>query len=278
MKLSAVVLTKNEEKNIEKCLMSLLFCDEIIVVDDYSTDNTKNQILKINPPAGGQNDKLNIKIIEKHLNNDFAQQRNFGLSKATNDWVLFIDADEEISQELKREIIELDSRHSQTWLERLTFRLRGNDNNIPNAFRIRRRDYFWNQELRFGEVKKVRNSGLLRLVKKNSGKWMGTVHEVFHTAKNVSRLNSFLNHYPHQTLKEFISDVNNYSSIRAEELFQRGSKTNIFEIIFFPFGKFIYNYFLNFGFLDGPAGFTYAFMMSFHSFLVRAKLYQLTRK
>lgn len=254
MKLSAVVLTKNEEKNIERCLKSLDFCDEIIVIDDYSTDNTKNQISKIK----NQNDKLNIKIIEKHLNNDFAAQRNFGLNKASNEWILFIDADEEISGNLKLEI------------ENLKFNF--------DAYYLKRRDYFWNQELKYGEVKKVREQGIVRLVKKNSGTWMGTVHEVFHTANKVGQINSFLNHYPHPTLKEFINDINNYSSIRAEELFNRGTKTNILEIIFFPMLKFIYNYFLNLGFLDGSAGFTYAFMMSFHSFLVRAKLYQLTNK
>lgn len=258
MKLSAVILTKNEEKNVERCLRSISFCNEIIVVDDYSTDNTKNEILKIK----NQNDKLNIKIFEKHLNNDFAAQRNFGLSKASNDWVLFVDADEEVSEELKKEIIGL----------------------VPpkagdiNAYYLRRRDYFWNQELKYGEIKKVRDQGIVRLVKKNSGTWMGSVHEVFHSAKNIGQLECFLNHYPHPTLKEFINDVNYYSDIRAEELFNRGTKTNILEIIFFPFCKFIYNYFFNLGFLDGPAGFTYAFMMSFHSFLVRAKLYQLTRK
>ena len=258
MKISAVVLTKNEEKNIGRCLKSLDFCDEIIIVDDYSTDNTKNQISKIKD----QNDKLNIKIFEKHLNNDFAEQRNFGMKKTNNDWVLFIDADEEVTKELTGEIVKLLNSYIVK----------------ENAFYLRRRDYFWNQELKFGEVRQIRQMGLIRLIKKNSGIWMGTVHEVFHTAKNVSRLNSFLNHYPHQTLKEFINDINKYSSIRVEELFNKGIKTNIFEIIFFPIGKFINNYFFNLGFFDGPAGFTYAFMMSFHSFLVRAKLYQLTNK
>ncbi|HBR79703.1 MAG TPA: hypothetical protein DEA46_04715 [Candidatus Moranbacteria bacterium] len=220
----------------------------------------------INPPAGGKNDKLNIKIIEKNLNNDFAQQRNFGLSKANNRWVLFVDADEEVSEELKQEIVGLDSR------------LRGNDINICNAYYLKRRDYFWGKELKHGEINQIRQIGLVRLISKDSGKWMGTVHEVFYTAKNIGQLEGFLNHYPHQILKDFIIDINNYSSIRAEELFNRETKTNIFEIISFPFGKFFYNYFLNLGFLDGPAGFTYAFMMSFHSFLVRAKLYQLTNK
>lgn len=263
MKITAVVLTKNEEKNIERCLKSLDFCEEIIVVDDYSTDNTKNEILKIK----NQNDKLNIKIFEKHLNNDFAEQRNFGLSKSTNDWVLFIDADEEVTRELMNEIsrVILSERSESKDL-------------INNAFYIKRRDYFWGKELKHGEVSQVRQIGLIRLIRKDSGKWMGSVHEVFHSAKNIGQLECFLNHYPHPTLKEFINDVNYYSDIRAEELFNRGTKTNILEIIFFPFCKFIYNYFFNLGFLDGPAGFTYAFMMSFHSFLVRAKLYQLINK
>ncbi len=261
MKISAIVLTKNEEKNIERCLKSLDFCDEIIVVDDYSGDKTVEIVHKVNVGVG--HDRPVYKIFEKHLSNDFASQRNFGLSKVSNDWILFVDADEEVARELMNEINRLDPR------------LHGDD---ANAYFIKRRDYFWNQELKFGEVKKVRNLGIVRLVKKNSGTWMGTVHEAFHTANKVSQINGFLNHYPHPTLKEFINDINYYSSIRAEELFNRGVKTNIFEIIFFPFGKFIYNYFLNFGFLDGPAGFTYAFMMSFHSFLVRAKLYQLTNK
>ena len=255
MKISAIVLTKNEEKNIERCLKSLDFCDEIIIVDDYSTDKT----IEIINNVGNKN---LCSVHKRQLNNDFASQRNFGLSKANNEWILFVDADEEVSKELKKEIVSL--FHGSIVK--------------TNAFNLRRRDYFWNQELRYGEVKKVREQGIARLVRKNAGTWMGSVHEVFHTAKNIGQLYGFLNHYPHPTLKEFISDVNNYSSIRAEELFKRGVKTNIFEIIFFPFGKFIYNYFLNFGFVDGPAGFTYAFMMSFHSFLVRAKLYQLTRK
>ncbi|MEK7633574.1 MAG: glycosyltransferase family 2 protein [Patescibacteria group bacterium] len=263
MKLSAIVLAKNEEENIERCLKSLGFCDEIIVVDDYSTDNT---LEKIQISKSKFQIKSKIQIFQRKLDNDFAEQRNFGLSKANNEWVLFVDADEEVNEELKKEINGLDSR------------LRGNDKNIYDSYYIKRRDFFWNKELKYGEVRQIRQIGLIRLVCKNSGKWMGSVHEVFHTANKVGQLNGFLNHYPHPTLKEFINDVNYYSSIRAEELFNRGTKTNVFEIVFFPFGKFIYNYFLNLGFLDGPTGFTYAFMMSFHSFLVRAKLYQLINK
>ncbi|MCR4276754.1 MAG: glycosyltransferase, partial [Candidatus Roizmanbacteria bacterium] len=85
MKLTAVVLTKNEEKNIENCLNSLVFCDEVIVVDDFSEDKTVEIVHKF--------DK-NIKVVQRKLNNDFAGQRNFGLTKSRNEWVLFVDADE----------------------------------------------------------------------------------------------------------------------------------------------------------------------------------------
>ena len=253
MKISAVVLTKNEEKNIEKCLKSLVFADEIIIVDDESTDKTIEKVHKVLKAH-----KV-YKVFQRKLNNDFASQRNFGEENVSNDWVLFIDADEVVTEELKKEIVTL--FHGS---------IVGKD-----AFYMKRRDYFWGKELKYGETKKVRNQGIVRLVKKGAGKWMGTVHEVFNTVENIGSLNGYINHYPHPTLKEFIEDVNTYSSIRAEELFNQGVKTNIFQIIFYPLIKFKYNYFILLGFLDGPAGFVYSFMMSFHSFLVRSKLYQL---
>lgn len=246
MKISAVVLTKNEEKNIEKCLKSLDFCEEILIIDDHSTDKTL-EVIK----------NYKVKIFKRKLHRNFAEQRNFGLGKASNEWVLFIDADEEISKDLRNEISNLDTIQVSE----------------IDAFYLKRRDFFWGKELKYGEIKEVRRKGLIRLVKKNGGKWLGNVHEIYHTARNTKRLNGFINHYPHQNLKEFIQRINFYSSLRSQELFTKGKKTNIFEIIIWPLGKFINSYLLNLGFLDGPQGFTYSFLMSFHSFLVRAKLY-----
>lgn len=256
MKISAVILTKNEEKNIEKCLESVNFCDEIIIIDDYSEDKTIEVIKKLGVKS--QNLKSKVKIYQKQLKGDFANQRNYGMNQVNNDWILFIDADEEISKELSKEIVKLLNSYIVK----------------EDAFYIKRRDFFWRKELRFGETRRVRNYGLIRLVKKNSGKWIGNVHEVFFTSKKTSMLNGYLDHYPHPTLKEFIHKVNIYSTLRAKDLLNKGKKTNTFEIIVWPIGKFIFNYFFNLGFLDGPAGFTYAFIMSFHSYLVRAKLFQ----
>ena len=291
VKISAVILTKNEEANIERCLKSVDFCDEIIVIDDNSNDNTLDKI----------RNKSRIQIFKRKLDGDFAAQRNFGTSKAGNDWVLFIDADEEMTKELKVEISRIFLNpfvraQDYSSIHDLDFRFptssfklrgtsRGNDTNPVPAFYLKRRDYFWDKELNWGETRKVKENGLIRLVKKDSGSWEGKVHEEFKlktpalpTGKlisNVKTLKNYLDHYPHQTLKEFLEEINFYSSLRAKELNSHGKKTNIFEIVFYPLGKFLLNYFLKLGFLDGAAGFTYAFLMSFHSFLVRVKLYQI---
>jgi len=247
--LSAVILTKNENKNIEKCIKSADFCSEIIVIDDYSTDKTLETVHKINNT---------YKVYQRKLNANFAGQRNFGLEKAQGEWILFVDADEIITSELKSEILAV----------------LANQDVQSDAFYVRRRDYWWDTELKYGETRKVRNKGIIRLVRRKSGKWMGNVHEIFHTAKKTGTLNSFLNHYPHPTIKEFIRDINLYSTLRSRELFNQGQSSNVIQFVFYPFFKFILVYFVYLGFLDGPAGFAYAFLMSFHSFLVRTKLYQ----
>src|SRR5574337_1738846 len=99
--ISVVILTKNEEENIERCLLSLDWCDEVIVVDDYSEDGTIKKAQSANLKA--QNQDLKLKIYKNHLDGNFAKQRNFGLAKVTGEWVLFVDADEVISKNLAKE-------------------------------------------------------------------------------------------------------------------------------------------------------------------------------
>lgn len=243
--LSGVIIVKNEEKRIKNVIQTLLFCDEIIVIDDQSTDKTVD-IAK----------KMKAKVFSRALETDFASQRNFAMEIAKGDWILFIDADEEPTKELIREIKE---NIQETWYD---------------SFALRRRDFWLKKEMRFGEIHEVRNKGIIRLVKKGSGQWFGNVHEVFHTSEKSGLLEHFINHYPHPTVADFINDINFYSTLRAKELFTRGKKTSIIEIMMMPFLKFLYTYFIKFGLFDGAQGFMYSFLMSFHSFLVRSKLYQ----
>ncbi|MDP3974589.1 MAG: glycosyltransferase family 2 protein [bacterium] len=249
MKLSVVILTKNEEEKIEQAIRSALFADEILIIDDYSTDKT----LEIAQ-------KYKVNFAQRSLNNNFSQQRNFALNQAKGDWIFFLDADEVITSELKVEIKTILSKNSSFC-----------------AFYIKRRDIFWGRVLKHGELKTAYHKGIIRLIKKNSGIWEGNVHERFVTTKITGRLKGFINHYSHNSIKEFIIDINNYSTIRAKELQKKCLETNIFQILFYPIAKFKMNYIIKLGFLDGVPGFIYSFMMSFHSFLVRAKLYQYTR-
>jgi glycosyltransferase involved in cell wall biosynthesis len=254
IKLTAVILTKNEEKNIIRCLNSLKFCDQVVIVDDDSEDKTIELIKKAKFP-------FEIKIFKHKLNGDFASARNFGMEKTGGEWILFIDADEEVTKELADEIKETVVQNNSNFF----------------AYHIKRRDFFWGRELRFGETRKERNNGIIRLVKRNSGRWLGKVHEklkIKNEKLKVGSLQSYLNHYPHQDIASFLRKINFYSTLRAKELFNQGKKFSLIELIIYPLSKFILTYFIYLGFLDGPAGFVYSFMMSFHSFLVRAKLFQ----
>lgn len=257
--ISVIVLTHNDEKIIEKCLKSISWCDEVIVVDDNSPDKTRD-IAKM---AGA-------KVFEHPLDDDFANQRNFGLSKARGDWVLFVDSDELVTEELRIEIKQkLDSRLRGNDLASL--RLRGARENV--GYYIKRKDRMWGRWLKHGETSDVK---LLRLAKKGSGIWMRPVHEVWNVHGPVSELKNSLHHYPHPNVAQFLDEINFYSTLQAKYLSSKGVNAHWWHIIAYPKAKFLVNYIWRLGFLDGTAGMVMALMMSFHSFLVRSKLWVLS--
>lgn len=248
MALSAVILTHNSEKTLERCLQSLSFVDELVVADDNSTDGTQTIAHKYTQT-----------IIQHSVNNDFAAQRNWVMGQTRNEWVLFIDSDEIVSPELQNEIklLSLDQGNSIT------------------CYRLKRFDMFMGTQVTHGDVSEAAQKGIIRLVRKGTGSWKGQVHEVWGLSGGAEgQLQHPLHHEPHPTIADFLKKVNIYSSIRAKELFQGKQSVSWFDLLAFPFAKFFYTYVLQAGFLDGPSGFIYSFMMSFHSFLVRAKLYQ----
>ncbi|MFA6005201.1 MAG: glycosyltransferase family 2 protein [Patescibacteria group bacterium] len=242
--ISVVILAKNEEKNIADAIDSARFADEIIVLDDFSTDKTA-AIAR----------KQNAKVIQYKGKNDFAERRNFAAKLTQNDWILYLDADERVSKELANEIIDLP------------------EDKVAIDYALKRIDFFWNHEIRFGEVYHAR---FVRLVHRKSGSFMRPVHEVWKSANTIQKLASPLFHYPHQTIGEFLNKINTYSTLNARYFFDSGKQTSALDIVVTPIGKFLYTYLLRRGFLDGPAGFVYSFMMSFHSFLTRSKLYLLS--
>lgn len=248
MNISAVVLTKNEEKNIKKCIESVSFCDEVIVIDDNSEDG----IIEIVKALGA-------KVYKRSLKGDFARQRNFGLEKANGKWVLFVDADERVSDNLRNEIIQII------------------DNPLINylGFYLRRTDFMWGKELRYGETANVK---LLRLARRKAGKWKRRVHEVWEIVGRTYELKSPLLHYPHPTLKEFIASVNAMSNLHAKANKEVNKKSSLAKIIIWPTGHFVYNWILRLGFLDGIQGLVVALIMSFHSYLAWSKLWILQKR
>lgn len=244
--LYAAILTHNEEKNISHLIESLSFCDGIFVIDHESSDKTVELARK----AGA-------KVIQQE-SKSFADRRNSVLKHIKEgDWLHYVDADEEITIKLQKEIIAV--------LESPKY----------FAYAIPRQDIFWGHALKYGEVWRARHKGIVRLVQKGSGKWKGEVHEVFEAKGAVGKLLNPIIHRSHDGIADFLYSVNNFSTLRASEIYKSGYRSHAAKILIVPPLKFIYTYFLLGGILDGPAGFVYSFMMTFHSFLVRSKVYLL---
>lgn len=176
---------------------------------------------------------------------DFAKERNLLLENAKGEWVLFVDSDEEVTKELEEEILEQVQ------------------DDMVDGYYIRRRDFFFGRWLHFGETGNIK---LLRLGKKGTGKWVRKVHEYW-DIKNAGELKNPLLHYPSLTIEK----INRYSEIDAKEF----NSFSYPEVLFKPVGKFIQNYFLRLGFLDGIPGFVHAFTMSLQSLVVRVKQYEM---
>lgn len=248
--ITAIILAKNEEHTLPRVLASVAFCAERLVVDDNSMDKTKEIAMK-----------QGARVLTHTLNGDFSAQRTYAAEQATENWVLFLDADEVLSDTLQKELQDIFSSEKKP---------------EASAMRLRRRDFFWRSELKHGETKKARTHGFVRLARKGTGTWHGTVHEELHVDGTIQELSGYINHYPHPTISAFLTDINKYSTIRAHELTQKKHPWTLAELILFPLGKFLQTYVWKQGFRDGLAGFVYSFLMSFHSFLVRAKHYQYT--
>lgn len=247
--LTLILLTKNEQRNLKNWtwLNKLEKLNEIIVVDDGSTDDTKKIIKSFSTKI------INIKIFDRGLDNDYATQRNFAVSKATNNWIFFIDADEIPSPKLIN------------YLNNLNL-----NNNV--CYSINRYMVYQDQILYHG-VSAADKS--IRLFNKNSGKFVNPVHEIWSTNNMINNIKAPIFHNSAPNLKSLLNKLNIYSTIRAQELYQNHIKVNLIDIIIYPKAKFIQYYFWHMGIIDGIPGLIIALALSFYSFLVRSKLWRL---
>lgn len=248
VRINAIVITYNESANIRECLNSLNWCDEIIVVDSGSNDNTCEIALEFTN---------NITISG---NKPYGEKRNIGIERATADWIIWLDADERISPELKNEIISLIN----------------SPRNVYDAYYINRKSFFIN--------KFIKHCGwypdyTLRLFKKSTNIRFNAalVHEKAVYSGGSGKLKNDILHYTDRNFEHYIEKLNNYTSLSAEELAKKRNSTGFFDIIFRPAFTFFKMYFLKLGILDGYMGLVLCTLSSIHVITKYSKLYLINK-
>ncbi|MDG1174224.1 MAG: glycosyltransferase family 2 protein [Flavobacteriales bacterium] len=227
-KISAVIITYNEEKNIRRCLASLQgIAEEIVVVDSHSTDRTKEICSRYE----------NVNFISTDWKG-FSDTKNYGNDIAKHSWIISLDSDEELSKELKANIASLELKEE-------------------NAYEFNRLTNYCGKWVKYcGWSPDIK----VRLFNKSITSWEGVVHEKLVYTKSISNelIIGDLNHYSYYTEQEHLDRLKKYAQLSAEEKFKAKKGNENYKIIFSPIFKFISVFFLKLGFLDGITGFKIA--------------------
>lgn len=229
-KISATIITLNEEDKIRQCLESLQgVADEIVVVDSLSTDNTKSIC-----------EEFGVKFVEQKWLG-YSEQKNLANNIASNDWILSIDADEVLSDELKKSILKIKNEERETKNEELVYSFNRLNNYCGK----------WIHHSGFYPDKKI------RIWNRKVGKWEGIVHEVikFSTKVKEVHLKGDLLHYSYSKPEDFERQVFKFAEMRAQHYFDKGKKNAGLLSVVSPIFFFIKHYLIRLGFLDGKEGF-----------------------
>jgi len=243
-RLSALVITKNEAENIRDCLTSLQWAEEIIVVDAESADDTVARAREFT-------DKIFIRRWE-----GFSAAKNFALAQCAGDWVLWIDADERVTPELRDEIrIALDHASAAA------------------GFEMPRLANFLGKWIRHGGWYP---GYVLRLFRRDAGRFNDKpVHEGVQVDGKIERLKNHLLHYTDRNLQHYFGKFNRYTSLAADELQYRRRRFRLWDLLLRPSWFFFRMYVLKAGFLDGVQGFILARLSAAYVFTKYAKLWEI---
>jgi (heptosyl)LPS beta-1,4-glucosyltransferase len=248
VKISATIITFNEEKNIAKAIRSVSWADEVIVVDSNSTDKTVEIA-----------ENLGAKVIIKSWLG-FAKQKQFAVNQASNDWVISLDADEIVSTELSNEILKLFT-----------------DKNLAAAYRIPRLSFYMNRP--------IRHSGWypdsqIRFFDRNQAKWKDVlIHESIEVDGQIDNLRCDIHHYSVENASHHHKMIGErYAPLSAQQMFMNGRKTSVLKVKTIGLITFLQVYFLKLGFLDGFPGFCIARFAAHHAFLKHLLLWEMQQK
>ena len=245
-KVTALILAKNEEQNIKDCIESVKFADEILVIDDFSTDKTKEIA-----------EALGARVVQRAMNGDWGGQQTFAIQSANTEWVLFIDADERISKPLAEEIRQVVEK------------------NEPYAYWIRRENLFHHYQATHGTL---RPDYVDRLFPAKDSYVEGYVHPTIVTPYPNKRLKHLMYHYTYSTWDQQLNKLNNYTRLAALKYKDNGKTCNFFlDIMLRPLWAFLKVYIINRGFLDGKMGWILATNHYFYTMNKYVKLYFLSR-
>lgn len=229
--ISALIITYNEEKHIEEVLKDIDFADEIVVVDSYSTDRTL-ALVNASPKA---------KLFQRTFD-DYSSQRNFAIECARNPWILFIDADERFTEELKEEVIETIQQPD-----------------TAAAYLFYRIFMFENTKLNYSGWQ---TDKIFRLFKKDKAKYVTErlVHEKLKVNGKVGKLKHKLIHYSYTDYESYKNKMVSYGKLKAKEEFAKKIRPNFYHFYLHPAYKFLYQFIVRLGFLDGRKGITICYL------------------
>ena len=247
VKISAVIITFNEEKNIARCLESIKgIVDEIIVVDSFSKDKTSEICLS-----------HNVQFIQTDWKG-YSETKNFANSKAENDWILSLDADEALSEELKKSI------------------LNAKKTGFNGCYSFNRLTNYCGTWVKFGGWYPDNKT---RLFNRLEVKWTGLIHEnlEFNIPLTTTLLKGDCLHYSYYTVQEHINQTKKFSPIAAEMLQSKGKKATFVKRFISPAVKFIRDYFFKLGFLHGRKGFLICAISGYATYIKYKKLRELNK-
>ncbi len=248
MKISAVIITRNEEDRLPDALASVQgLADEVVVVDSHSGDRT----VEIARASGAR-------VLQKRFEN-YGQQKNFAMEQASHEWVLNLDADERVSPELKRAITALKEEGPAAGVA---------------AFAIQRRTHYLGRWIRHSGWYPDRK---VRLFKRSGASWQGRIHERLNVSGATASLPGAILHYTYRDISDHLRRIDRYSSLQAQEIAEKGKKLLLGRACLLPVFTFARHYLLKLGFLDGLAGFVIALLSSWATALKYLKALELKK-
>lgn len=240
---SVYVLTTNNRWTIERCLKSLTWAEELVIVDSFSEDGTYEVCQKYT-------EKVYRRKWTGHRD-----QYQYAADLTTHEWIMFVDADEEIPPELAEEIQkEVDGGGEF------------------DGYFVYRRTYYLGRWIRYGGWYP---DGEIRLYRRKKGRWEGGLHAKLVVDGKIGFLKNQYLHYTYRNISDQIQTIDRYSKIAAEDLFQKGGKFSLFRLLFHPPYRFIKEYLFKTGFRDGLPGLIIIVSTMFYVFIKYAKLWEL---